>query len=866
MIADDFTKELNMTRKITYSLLLSLAGTAVHAQSGTANKNFPDSVRISVHPSYERVNGVHRWLFGENYRKEWADTVKLPLINTAKVYGGLSPEQFGGGMETKSVRLTDVNGKEWVIRSVEKIPDKLLPAELQGTFAVDWVDDEYSGQHPYSALIVPPLAEAAHVPHANPVIGVLVADSRLTSFSTQFTGRVVLLEEREPTGESDNTPKMMKRLEEDHNNRIDGEEFLRARLLDLLIGDWDRHEDQWRWTSTRDNKNRTFTAVPRDRDQVFHVMQGVLPSIATQSWLDPVLGNFEGAIPRIKYSLFKTRFLQAYPGGQLNYPDYMRVVNQFVKDENDKVLLDAVKRLPGNFGKRDSDLLAILKNRRDHIPAAMEEYYRFIYKTVDIRLSDKDELISITGTNDAAIHVVVNKVKGSGKAGEVLMDMTYEPTITSEIRLYTSAGDDHVIIDNKTSAIKLRLIDSTGHKTIDVRQSGSKVDLYGLNGSTITTGDADRISIHRSADTVSARFIPVNPYNIWMPMINAGINRDDGFLLGIGFRYTGKDGFRKLPYATMQDLMITHSFETDAFRINYFGQWTQAVGKADFTLRSIVNAPDNTMNFFGLGNETRLDKSGDYHKFYRARFDLIQLDPALRWHTGKGSTFNVGPSVQYYHLNADENVGRSVMKPRVITSYDSTNYAKDKAHAGLIAGFTSNRRDNNVLPTKGYFLDVKLQAYTGLNSYSKSFAQLIPEFTYYRKIDSAAVFVLSDRIGGGVGIGNPAFYQSLFLGGQGNLLGYLQNRFAGQQMIYNNLQARVRLANIKGYILPGQFGVTGFYDTGRVWAKGDNSSDTWHQGVGGGLYFAPASLTVLQILAGHSNEGWYPYISLNFRI
>jgi outer membrane translocation and assembly module TamA len=114
-------------------------------------------------------------------------------------------------------------------------------------------------------------------------------------------------------------------------------------------------------------------------------------------------------------------------------------------------------------------------------------------------------------------------------------------------------------------------------------------------------------------------------------------------------------------------------------------------------------------------------------------------------------------------------------------------------------------------------------------------------------------------------VGSPAFYQSMFLGGQGNLLGYLQNRFAGQHMVYNNLQARVKLADIASYILPGQFGLMGFYDAGRVWIKGEHS-DKWHTGTGGGIFFAPASLTVLQIMAGHSQDGWYPYIGLNFRI
>ena len=56
----------------------------------------------------------------------------------------------------------------------------------------------------------------------------------------------------------------------------------------------------------------------------------------------------------------------------------------------------------------------------------------------------------------------------------------------------------------------------------------------------------------------------------------------------------------------------------------------------------------------------------------------------------------------------------------------------------------------------------------------------------------------------------------------------------------------------------------GFYDVGRVWDKND-SSNQWHQGVGGGIYFAPASLAIFRFVMGHSNEGWYPYVSMSFR-
>jgi Omp85 superfamily domain len=639
------------------------------------------------------------------------------------------------------------------------------------------------------------------------------------------------------------------------------------RLLDILIGDWDRHEDQWRWTSFEDGKDKIYTGVPRDRDQVMHVNEGVLPYLSSRPWIDPQIGNFDDPAPNAKYSpLFKTLFIQRYPDAQFSYSDWMHITNEFVKNETDQVLEAAVDRLPKELFKlRHDELLSQLKKRRDAILGIMSGYYYFINRIVDIRTSDENEQITIDDALNEGMHIVIERLNKNGKVRETIMDMIYQPSITKEIRLYVSGGDDHIMIKNSKSPIKLRIIGTTGSKTYEVKQAVKKVQVYNNKDSITFTGDVSRFNIHLSNDTSNTHFIRTDPYNVWMPQANADINKDDGFLLGLGFKYTGKDGFRKLPYSTVQELMITHSFETNAFRINYSGQWMQAIGKADITLNALIDAPDNTMNFFGEGNNTSLDKTGNYHQYYRTRFDLYQFDPALRWHTDKYSTINIGPSLQYYNFDTDGNIGRSINQPGFIHSYDSTSYTRKRAHAGLIANYISNTKDNILLPTKGYYLDVKLEGYEGLNNNSKSFAQLRQEFTYYQKIDTGARLVLSDRIGGGVSVGNPAFYQYMYLGGQGNLLGYLQDRFAGQQIAYNNFQARLRLANIAGYILPGQLGITGFYDVGRVWIDGEHSN-TWHQGEGGGIYFAPASLTVIQIIAGHSNEGWYPYIAFSFRL
>ncbi|WP_158795437.1 BamA/TamA family outer membrane protein [Pedobacter sp. L105] len=855
-----------------FYLLLLITCTTIYAKAQSPangqpskNRDFPDSVIVKVHPSYDRVSHVHEWFFGKNYRKEWGTSVKLPLIRISTVYGGLTPIKEGGGMQSKSLRLKDKSGKEWVIRSVEKTPDKLLPENLRGTFALDWVNDAMSGQHPFSALVVPPLAEAADVHHANPIIGVIKDDGTLGEYTKIFSGLVVLLEEREPGGKSDNSPEMIAKLKEDNDNRFNGKQFLRARLLDLLIGDWDRHEDQWRWLDEKKGKGKEYEAVPRDRDQVFHVNQGLFPNIAALPWVDPLLGDFGGTIPHVKYSLFKTKFLKGYPDAQLSYQDYMQVVNEFVKSETDQVLEAGLQRMPKEiYAVRHDELFRELRERRDHIPAAMDNYYRFINRIVDIRTSDKNEEVSVTDGADKGMRVQIHKIGKSGGEKDLLMDMTYQPSITKEIRLYVSGGDDQVTI-NSSSPVKLRLIAAEGSKTIEVKQADRKVNVYARVDSVTFTGKLNRLHQHLSNDTSNTHFVASNPYNVWMPLATGAINRDDGFLLGVGFKYIGKDGFRNLPYSTSQQVMITHSFNTDAFRIKYDGEWIHAVGKADFTIQSYIQAPDNTMNFFGRGNETPLVKDGNYRKYYRARFDTYQFDPALRWHTDKWSTLSAGPSIQFYHLNEDDNTGRFINQRSLINSYDSATVNKDKAHVGLLVNYVSNHRNNNILPYKGYYLAVTLQGYTGLNSNSKSYAQIKPEFTYYQRLNSSGTIVLSDRVGGGVSIGNPAFYQSMFLGGQGNLLGYLQNRFAGQDMAFNNFQARVKLLDVASYILPGQLGISGFYDTGRVWVKGEDSNK-WHQGTGGGIYFAPASLTIFQILAGHSQEGWYPYISLNFRI
>jgi hypothetical protein len=830
-----------------------------------------DSITIVPIARFDSVSKFHRWMFGENYRKDYATPTTFPVIKLSEIKGGLKPSQLGGGHQSKSLRLLDKDGKEWALRSVEKYPDVLLPEALRETFVKDLLSDNMSSNYPYGALIVPPIASKLGIPHSNPIIGWIAPDTSLGVYSNIFANTLCLLEEREPLGNSDNTPKMRRKVDEDNDNNFDSTLYLRARMLDLLVGDWDRHEDQWRWLPEKDGKGKTYKAIPRDRDQVFYTNQGVLPGIAKWRWLLPFLQGFKSDYHNIEGYLWESRQLNGRFLVQFSYEDWMKIANEFKASVSDDMLEEGLKRLPAEAYKlRHDEFLKVLKDRRDNMPKAMEGYYHFLNRIVDVKLTDKHELVEIKDAPNKGIEVNVHKLSKDGEKEDHLFKKTFTAAETKEVRIYLSKGNDSVRINNTSNAVKLRIIGGEGNKSYDVVDGNGNIKVYDGENSANFKGDVSRLRRRLSNDSAHTAFSPTDLYNVTMPLLSLGLNVDDGFLFGAGFKHIQRDGFRKKPYtgvsqySGLQQLLVAHSFSTDAYNIAYRGEWIQAIGKADIVAQASIKAPNNTINFFGRGNESEFNKVGEFKKFYRTRFNTYLATIGLRWGNMRGSSITVGPAVQFYHLDPNDNKGRFIDNTNKIGSYDSLTIGDDKWHGGVVLNYIRDKRNNTILPAWGSYINVRLQGMAGLNDYSRSFAQLVPEISFYKPLNAKASVVLAERIGGGITVGKAAFYQSMFLGGQENLLGYRQYRFSGQHSIYNNLELRVRLANIGGYVLPGQFGMMGFFDIGRVWEE-DEHSQKWHNGVGGGLFFAPAQMIVIKGLAGWSSEGWLPYITVGMR-
>lgn len=286
--------DLESNYKIAYDTILPIVQFSKNMSSEEAECMQQDSITIAIAPEYNDVNKAHRFWFGENYRKLWATPTTLNVFYIEQQ--GLKIVQQGGGQQTKSLRMVDSTGKEWVLRTVQKDPSKALPENLRGTVAKNIVQDQISAAQPYAPLTIPTLAEALNVPHASPQIVFVPNDPALGIYRTGFANSICIFEEREPTtidgSKTYNTAKVLEKLQEDNDNLIDEKAVLTARMLDLLIGDWDRHEDQWRWEKRMDGKRSIYSPIPRDRDQAYFINSGVLPYIAARKWIMPKIQGF----------------------------------------------------------------------------------------------------------------------------------------------------------------------------------------------------------------------------------------------------------------------------------------------------------------------------------------------------------------------------------------------------------------------------------------------------------------------------------------------------------------------------------------------------------------------------------------------
>ena len=338
---------------------------------------------------YTGKSKFHKRMLGENYRKEWASKIKVPVFDIGTEKGGLKILKRGGGHQTISLRLEADNGRQYVLRSMDKTPGLALPPELRRTFIKWIVQDGISASHPYAPFVVPPLAEAAGIYHTNPKVVYIPNDPRFGIYRKDFANTLCLFEERPNDengvetffGETDNiisSPDLYEKLRKDNDNTVDQVFVARNRIFDFWLGDWDRHDDQWRWAEyKREGKGKIYKPIPRDRDQVFFIGEGFFKKLASAKWAQPALRGFEDDLKYVpSMGQYRIRFFDRVFLTEVSLEDWVQQAKELQAGLTDDVIENAIRQWPDNiFDLRGEEVIRKLKSRRDNLHRYAKEYY-----------------------------------------------------------------------------------------------------------------------------------------------------------------------------------------------------------------------------------------------------------------------------------------------------------------------------------------------------------------------------------------------------------------------------------------------------------------------------------------------------------
>jgi len=266
-------------------------------------------------------------------------------------------------------------------------------------------------------------------------------------------------------------------------------------------------------------------------------------------------------------------------------------------------------------------------------------------------------------------------------------------------------------------------------------------------------------------------------------------------------------------------------------------------------------------NFFGFGNETRITRDPS---FYKIRYNNLNAALMLRKRMGDVLHLTAGPQFYRYWILPGENTGKILNNPGLL-GLDSASVYQAKSYLGGRINLLINNLGDELIPLRGINWLTTLSHFAGLSGTISPVTTLTSDMTVHGAVTIPAKVVGIFKIGGGH-IFNRSFeyFQALDLGHNNFLRGFRKNRFAGSSSLYTSIELRVRLTKVNSYVLPGDLGIFGFNELGKVWMR-DQASKKWHHSVGGGLYYTMFNAVIVSAGAAYSKENVLFNISIGPR-
>lgn len=833
-------------------IIIALIIVTIDSTAQQVVKDAADYKIIIAAPEYKKPR-VHQWLWGRNHRKDWTTPVRVPVVQLDTLFGGLTPYKAGGGNETRALRLRTKNGKEYVMRSVRKDREAVIEPDFKNTFIEDLIKDGISMTHPYAALAVASMQQAAGIYYTQPRLVYVPQQKALDTFNTAFGNNLYLLEQK-PSGDwsearnlgnfkkFNETDETIERLKENNRATADQYLFIKCRLFDLLIADWDRHDGNWDWGEIEISGITWFVPVPHDRDQAFYRHNGkLIDRLLPAAGLD-FMHNFDHKVGDVTEMSMESKNLDRFFSNAMSRSDWEFAAKSLQESLTDTVIANSLKQLPPEiFANIGRECIDILKSRRDQLPEFAKKYYEFLAKQVEVIGTRQKEYFDVNTLPNGDVVVAVFRYDKTGRREKTpYYQRTFKPGETKEVRLFGIDGTDVFDVENYSRKINLRVIGGPAYDS--VFQKGNIIDVYDNGKNEFRTASAD---LHLRNDSA------IHQWNYkWFKYNDRGLypmlyySSEDRLFVGIGYKIR-KNAWRREPFAFEHNVLVNYSISQNALSATWTGVYPRVVGGWDLHLRAGWDAI-RWQNFYGTGNEVK-PITNDLN-YYRLRSTEVFASTGLARSFGRS---NVGVSVHYQRVQSLNDSGRFVSKviyPEYPDVYQVNQYGT------LQLNYSYAKVDDSILPSKGF----SVLAYGNL---ARNFTILEWYQKYEAKIQAwiplGKHFVFAMRVGGEHIVNDNVlntgqFYMHAIAGGARQIRGYRRERFWGKTAFYNSNEIRW-VTDLRTRLMSGKIGLVAFYDQGRVWMPGEKSNKMY-SGYGPGLLLSPFNKITGIISYGMSSE------------
>lgn len=812
------------------------------------------------------AGGWHKLWFGKGYRDLWTMPVELPVLDLAAEAGGLTPLRQVGGYQTPGLAMKGADGRAYTFRNLIKHPERILPPEWRETVPAGLFRDQMSAGHPGAAPIFSHIARSVGILYEESRLAVMPDDPSLGEFRKTFANQVGTFDSYPLAGHDGITEIVgsqdfwLKWLESPQN-RVDSRQFLKARLLDLATGNWDRHRNQWRWA--RVQGKAPWQPVPEDPDQCFTLYGGW--AIGAVRKLQPKLMEYSGEYPgRIEGLTYNNGDVNRWLLSEVEWPVFEEVARELQAQLTDALIDEAMRKVPAAwYEKRGPEMAAALKQRRDGLLAYARKFYLHLADRVNVRGSNTDDVARVTRQADGSVDVTLSSRRADGSESEPYFRRRFLPKETQEIRVYLHGGNDKLVKTGEKGGITVRVMGGPGNDVLDDSKSG-QADLRDSEGrNEFRAGPGTKVHEGEWTNPVHLKdgtWIEPRSYGHWTaPIAELWWEPTQQFMIGGGLSRTAW-GFRKHPWANLQSFSAIYSTGYQSVRVSYSGQWrltaSRLVGRVDLKASGIED-----FNYFGFGNESDLVDQD----LFMTRQTMASAFPTLRLQVNR--SFEVHGGVDVKGLFKFKNDTPTLVEQE--QPYGAGEFGQVAVRAGFeldsrgISGGMGGLNPSEMavtgagLKVSGIRLkaesayvpkawDVE-EAYGGIES-------SLSGYLGNQRVSLAA------RVGGRTMWGRYPWFEAAEIGGSHSVRGYYAGRFRGDSSLFGNVELRLWIPSAHTPILPLRLGLIGFAEAGRVWLEGEDS-DKWHPAYGGGLM---AQLIGMPLAFSVSAAGGDEGVRINF--